>query len=119
MVVMLAVHQLDDASEEFEGVDGFVLTYVSDLPGEILAFIRDRQSNYHMCRSYSAGEEYYATFCKCGGFHGDHYVQDHFFDLTIRRPDLVVVEQLPFAGPWNIACGYSYGGSIDFVLKDK
>jgi hypothetical protein len=114
MVAALATNNL--SAEEEQEEEGFLLSYVEDLPAELLGEILKRQPNFAIRHSMTAGDSYFMTVCECGGQYGDHYVHKQLLNQAFRAPDEITVQELPLAGTWVIPCAYSQSISVGELL---
>lgn len=114
MVAALATNNLSIEEEQEE--DGFLLSYVEELPAEMLSEILKRHPNFAIRHSMTADNSYFMTFCECGGHYGDHYVHKLLLNLAFRAPDEITVQELPLAGAWVIPCAYSQSISVGKLL---
>lgn len=115
MVAALATNNL--SAEEEQEKDGFLLSYVEELPAELLGEILKRHPNFAIRHSMTAGDSYFMTVCECGGQYGDHYVHKQLLNQAFRTPDKITVQQLPIAGIWVIPCAYSQSLSVGELLN--
>lgn len=114
MVAALATNNLSTEEEQEE--DGFLLSYVEELPAEVLGEILKRHPNFAIRHSMTAGDSYFMTICECGGHYGDHYVHKRLLNLAFRAPDEITAQELPLAGTWVIPCAYSQSISVGELL---
>ena len=114
MVAALATNNL--SAEEEQEEEGFLLSYVEDLPAELLGEILKRQPNFAIRHSITVEDSYFMTVCECGGQYGDHYVHKQLLNQVFRAPDEVTVQELPLAGTWVIPCAYSQSISVGELL---
>lgn len=117
-VVALATKHLD-AGDEQEEADGFLLTYIEELPREVLGEVLKCHPNFDLRRSLTAGDTYFMTICECGGHYGDHYVQKQLLNQAFRTPGELKVEKLLLDGSWVIPCGYSQSLSVGELLDQN
>lgn len=106
-IVALATKGLSDPDEIQEEGDGYLLSYVADLPPDVLDAVTKRYPNFEVRHSLTAESDYYMTICECGGHYGDHYVMKQIVNQAFRSPSELKVEKLFDAGSWIIPCGYS------------
>lgn len=111
-VAALATNNLSVEEED----DGFLLSYVEQLPAELLDEIHKRHPNFAIRYSMTAGDSYFMTVCQCGGHYGDHYVHKQLLNQAFRAPDDVTVQELPLAGTWVIPCAFSQSLSVGELL---
>lgn len=104
-----AAARFDDEPDED---DGCLLSYIEELPPEILAEIHKRHPNYEIQHSLTADADYFMTTCDCGGHYGDFHVFQQIADLAFRSPREVHVERLPLTGSWVIPCSCGQSSSI-------
>lgn len=114
-VVALATKHLD-TEDERDDEDGFLLSYIEELPAEIVNEILKRHPNFEIRRSLTADDSYFMTICECGGHYGDHYVQKQLLNQAFRTPVELKVEKLLAEGSWVIPCGYSQSLSVGELL---
>jgi len=115
MVAALATNNLSADKEQEE--DGFLLSYVEELPAELLGEILKRHPNFAIRHSMTAGDSYFMTVCECGGQYGDHYVHKQLLNQAFRTPDEITIQELPLAGVWVIPCAYSQSLSVGELLN--
>lgn len=113
-VTALATKNLSVEEEQEE--DGFLLSYVQELPAELLGEILKRHPNFGIRHSMTTGDSYFMTFCECGGHYGDHFVHKHLLNQAFRVPDAITVQELPLAGTWVIPCAYSQSVAVGDLL---
>lgn len=106
-VAALATKHLEDPDEPQEEGDGYLLSYVADLPTDVLDAVAKHHPNFEIRHSLTAESDYFMTICECGGHHGDHYVQKQILNQAFRAPGELKVEKLFDSGNWTIPCGYS------------
>ena len=111
---IFATNNLSVKEEQEE--DGFLLSYVEELPAELLGEILKHHPNFAIRHSMTAGDSYFMTVCECGGHFGDHYVQKRLLNLAFRTPDEISVQELPLDGTWVIPCAYSQSISVSKLL---
>ena len=102
MIAAFATNNLSVKEEQEE--DGFLLSYVEELPAELLGEILKHHPNFAIRHSMTAGDSYFMTVCECGG---------HF---AFRTPDEISVQELPLDGTWVIPCAYSQSISVSKLL---
>lgn len=118
-IAALATKGLIDPDEPQEEGDGYLLSYVEDLPADVLEAVTERHPNFEIRHSLTAESDYFMTICECGGHHGDHYVQKQILNQAFRAPSELKVEKLFEAGTWNIPCGYSQSLEIGGLLDSQ
>jgi len=102
--------------------DTALLSYVTDLPGELLFLITARFPSYGLEFSQTAEHVYYANTCPaCGALAGDHFLRSPdgvFFPMDDEAVAALSVETLPIEGPLTVKahCG---GGSWLSVLEER
>lgn len=106
-IVALATKGLSDPDEPHEEGDGYLLSYVADLPADVLEAVSKRHPNFEISHSLTADSDYFMTICECGAHYGDHYVQKQILNQAFRAPVELKVEKLFDTGNWTIPCGYS------------
>ena len=114
MVAALATNNLSAKEEQEE--DGFLLSYVEELPAGLLGEILKHHPNFVIRHSMTAGDSYFMTVCECGGHYGDHYVHKQLLNQAFRAPDEITAQELPLAGTWVIPCAYSQSISVGELL---
>lgn len=115
-IAALATKGLSDPAEPQEDGDGYLLSYVEDLPAEVLLSVTKHHPNFEIRHSLTAESDYFMTICECGGHYGDHYVQKQILNQAFRAPSELKVEQLFDSGNWTIPCGYSPSLEIGELL---
>lgn len=115
-IVALATRGLTDSDERQEEGDGYLLSYVEELPADVLIAVTKRHPNFEICHSLTAESDYYMTICECGGHYGDHYVQKQILNQAFRAPSELKIEKLFDSGNWTIPCGYSQSQGIGELL---
>lgn len=116
-IAALATSGLTDPDEPYEEGDGYLLSYVEELPVDVLLAVMERHPNFEIRHSETAESDYYMTICECGGHYGDHYVQKQILDLAFRVPSELKVDKLFYSGNWTIPCGYSQSLEIGELLN--
>ena len=114
MIAAFATNNLSVKEEQEE--DGFLLSYVEELPAELLGETLKHHPNFAIRHSMTAGDSYFMTVCECGGHFGDHYVHKRLLNLAFRTPDEISVQELPLDGTWVIPCAYSQSISVSKLL---
>lgn len=118
-IAALATKNLIDPDEPQEEGDGYLLSYVEDLPADVMEAITKRHPNFEIRHSLTAESDYFMTICECGGHYGDHYVQKQILNQAFRAPSELKVEKLFDAGTWTIPCGYSQSLEIGDLLDSQ
>lgn len=118
-IAALATKSLIDPDEPQAEGDGNLLSYVADLPADVLDAITKRHPNFEIRRSLTAESDYFMTICECGGHYGDHYVQKQILNQAFRAPSELKVEKLFDSGNWTIPCGYSQSLEIGELLDSQ
>ena len=114
IVAALATNNLSVKAEQEE--EGFLLSYVEELPAELLGEILKQHPNFAIRHSVTAGDSYFMTVCECGGHYGDHHVHKQLHNQAFRTPDEITIQKLPLAGTWVIPCAYSQSISVGELL---
>ncbi len=70
-IAALATKSLIDPDEPQEEGDGYLLSYVADLPADVLDAVTKRHPNFEIRHSLTAESDYFMTICECGGHYGD------------------------------------------------
>lgn len=117
-IAALATKGLIDPDEPQEEGDGYLLSYVEDLPADVLDAVRKRHPNFEIRHSLTAESDYFMTICECGGHYGDHYVQKQILNQAFRAPSELKVEKLFDSGNWTIPCGYSQSLEVGDLLDE-
>lgn len=112
----LATRGLIDPDELQEEGVGYLLSYVEDLPADVLVAVAKHHPNFEVRHSVTAESDYYMTICECGGHYADHYVQRQILNQAFRTPSELKVEKLFDSGHWIIPCGYSQSLEIGELL---
>lgn len=126
-VVGLAVFDLTD---EEDGVnygnaasrppDAVGLTYVADLPYDLLDCVRAFQPRYSKRESRTGGETYYQNEChSCSVNIGDFYLFSEPDAPFFLDSDNATVElfRLPIIEPVRMNARYSRGGALDTIFS--
>lgn len=116
-IAALATRGLSDPDEPHEEGDGYLLSYVEELPADVLIAVTERHPNFEIHHSVTADSDYYMTICECGGHYGDHYVQKQILDQAFRAPSELKVGKLFDSGNWTIPCGYSQSLELGELLN--
>lgn len=119
IIIALATKGVSDSDEPQEEGDGYLLSYVADLPADVLDAVLKRHPNFEIHHSLTAGSDYYMTICECGRHYGDHYVQKQILLQAFRAPGELKVEMLFDSGSWTILCDYSPSLEIGYLLGES
>ena len=99
-----------------------LLSFVTDLPAEVLAYIQQRFPNYSLKRSDTAELSYYANSCPgCGVIAGDFPLRrpGHvFWPMNTAAAMLLNVEQIPVEHPISVAAETDCGSFIALILRE-
>lgn len=63
--ISLATKELSDPDEPQEEGDGHLLSYVADLPADVLDAVSKRHPSFEISHSLIAESDYYMTICEC------------------------------------------------------
>lgn len=118
-IAALATKGLIVPDEPQEEGDGYLLSYVEDLPTEVLEAVSKCHSNFEICHSLTTDSDYFVTTCECGGYYGDHYVQKQILNQAFSTPSELKVKKLFDSGNWTIPCGYSQSLEIGDLLDSQ
>lgn len=120
VVALATMRVIEDLEEQFEDEnEPIILSNISDMPEEILDYIRSISPNFQERTSRTAGATYYMNTCSCGAHYGDFYLHSEpggaFFPNTEEEARQITIEELPFTGTHTFRCGYGVGtGSFIF-----
>lgn len=122
-VVALAtrhLHEDDPDGDETDTEDEpIILDNISEMPQEVLDYIRAVHPRYEKRTSKTMGSAYYMNTCSCGAHFGDFYLYSEpggaFFPDTEEQASHIAIEELPLTGTFDLECGYGVGiGSFIF-----
>jgi hypothetical protein len=96
--------------ERAEPSEAFLLSYISEMPAEVLQYVTSLAPNYRKLYSRAADEEYYANVCNCGANFGDFYLFSEPDGAWFPKDDSGIVTTrvlpLPLADPFEVECDF-------------
>jgi len=118
-IAALATKGLIDPDEPQEEGDGYLLSYIADLPADVLDAVTKSHPNFEIRHSLTAESDYFMTICECGGHYGDHYVMKQIINQAFRAPSELKVEKLFESGNWIVPCGYRPSLEVGDLLDNQ
>lgn len=99
-----------------------ILSFVTDLPAGVLAYIQQRFPTYSLKWSDTAELRYYANTCpSCGVIAGDFFLNspgEVFAPMDEHAAMLLTVEQIPVENPVGVVAEINYGAFIALILRE-
>ena len=100
-----------------------ILEYITEMPQELLALVKNGNPDYSLSYSDTAQYDYYANVCPhCSTMSGDNYimgVDGPFFVEQEQQAKRISYEQLPLEGEWELTCNASWGMAEWFLKRGK
>jgi hypothetical protein len=124
-VLTFGVTELEDDGDthgDHKNPSGLLLlSRVTSLPGNVLAYVQSEFPHYQLAHSKTASFSYYANLCKCGANFGDFYLFSEpggaFFPETPEAARLVDLTQVPIEDVIEIGCSWAEGTPADMILE--
>jgi hypothetical protein len=99
-----------NAIERAERGEAFLLSYISEMPGEVFQYVTSLAPTYRKLYSKTAEHEYYANVCKCGANFGDWFLFSEPDAAWFPKDESGVVTTrvlpVPLAHPFEVECDY-------------
>ena len=100
-----------------------MLSNITQLPDEVLAFIQQRVPSFKYAYSKTMASKYFANTCPgCGEIQGDYYLHSEsgspFFPFDKKAARLLYMSIIPLAEPVVIDATYRTGSSCDIILAN-
>ncbi|MGE5385428.1 MAG: hypothetical protein ACM3SV_05995 [Betaproteobacteria bacterium] len=100
--------------------DGFLLTYIEEMPERLKGRVRAFRPDFSVDCSETDGRSYWMNHCPhCGVHLGDFYVSRDILDLVFRDPSSVVIDLLVEDDTGEIYCDLISSDSLGHFLNQR